>query len=153
MAGRDLRSADLANHAIIVNETFARRYFDGGNPVGKTIVTGKTTREIVGVARDAYLTGLDQFVPLFFQPFTGQEAPWLLTRADGPGTSDWAAQTIKGIEARARVQSVPLNENLARILQPIATMAGVAGALGAFALLLAVIGMSGVFAYVVQQRT
>jgi predicted permease len=153
VSGRGLQPADQVNHAIIVNETFARRYFDGANPIGKTIVTGKTAREIVGVARDAYLTGVDQFVPLFFQPFTGQEAPWLLTRADGPGTADMVTQIIKGIEPRARIQSLPLGDNLARILQPMQAMAGLAGALGGFALLLAVIGMSGVFAYVVQQRT
>ncbi len=152
MAGRNLQPADMANHAIVVNESFARRYFDGANPVGKSIVTGKTTREIVGLVRDAYLTGMDQFVPLFFQPFTGQEAPRLLAR-EFPGGADAITQIVKGIEPRARIQSVPLNDNLVRILQPLQTMAGVAGALGGFALLLAVIGMSGVFAYVVQQRT
>jgi predicted permease len=152
MAGRNLQPADLANHAIVVNESFARRYFDGANPVGKSIVTGKTMREIVGLVRDAYLTGMDQFVPLFFQPFTGQEAPRLLAR-EFPGGADAITQIVKGIEPRARIQSVPLNDNLVRILQPLQTMAGVAGALGGFALLLAVIGMAGVFAYVVQQRT
>jgi macrolide transport system ATP-binding/permease protein len=153
MAGRKLQPADLASHAIVVNETFAKRYFDGANPVGKTIITGTQTREIVGVARDAYLTGLDQFVPLFFQPFTGAETPRVLARTDFPGAADLVAQTVKGLEARARIQSVPLSENMARLLQPIQVMAGIAGALGGFALLLAVIGMSGVFAYVVQQRT
>ncbi len=153
MAGRNLQPADLGNHAIVVNQTFAQRYFDGANPVGKTILTGRQTREIVGVVRDAYLTGLDQFVPLFFQPFTGEQTPRVLARADSPGAVDLLTQTAKGIEARVRIQSVPLSDNLARILQPMQTMAGIAGMLGVFALLLAVIGMSGVFAYVVQQRT
>jgi len=153
VAGRNFESGDEARNAIVINQAMAKRYFESQNPLGKSIITGTDTRVIVGVMRDAYLTGLDQLVPLFFQPFTGEETPHVLARADFPGAADLVAQTVKGLEARARIQSVPLSENLARILQPMQVMAGIAGALGVFALVLAVIGMSGVFAYVVQQRT
>jgi predicted permease len=153
VAGRDFEPGDEARNAIVINQTMANRYFEGQNPLGKSITTGTETRVIVGVVRDAYLTGLDQFVPLFFEPFTGEETPRVLARADFPGTVDLVTQTVKGLEARARMQSVPLSENLARILQPMQAMAGIAGSLGVFALVLAVMGMSGVFAYVVQQRT
>jgi predicted permease len=153
VAGRNFQPADAARHAVVINETMARRYFDGENPIGKSVITGKDSREIVGVARDALLTGLDRFVPLFFQPFTGIQIPQLLVRKDFAGAVDLASGIGKRIDARARVQSAPLSDNLDRLLAASRVMAGIAGALGVFALVLAVIGMSGVFAYVVQQRT
>jgi predicted permease len=153
IAGRNFQSGDAARHAVIVNETMAKRYFDLPNPVGKTIVIGKTTHEIVGVARDAYLTFLEGVGPLLFQPFGGDQVPQLLVRSNSPGAADAVAGIAKRIDSRTRTQATPLAANLDRQLDGSKTMAGVAGALGGFALLLAVIGMSGVFAYVVQQRS
>ena len=142
-----------ARNAIVINQTMARQLFDGVNPLGKTIITGSTVHEIVGVARDAYLTGLDRFVPLFFQPFNGAQMPHLLVRADFPGAADIVARIAKGIEARARIQSMPLSDNLDRELSGSRAGAAIAGVLGVFALALAAIGMSGVFAFLVEQRT
>jgi predicted permease len=154
VAGRNFQPGDAAREVIIVNETMARSYFEGEDPVGKSIITsGKDTREIVGVARDAYLTGLERLVPLYFQPFTGNEAPRLLVRANFPGAQDIVSGIVRRLEGRARVQSTPLTDNLDRQLAGSRTMAAISGMLGIFALILAVVGISGVFAYVVQQRT
>jgi ABC-type antimicrobial peptide transport system permease subunit len=51
------------------------------------------------------------------------------------------------------MQVVPLNNNLDRWLRGPWLGAQLAGALGLFALILATVGMAGVFAYAVQQRT
>jgi hypothetical protein len=154
VAGRNFQPGDAAREVIIVNETMARSYFEGEDPVGKSIITsGKDTREIVGVARDAYLTDLERLVPLYFQPFTGNEAPRLLVRANFPGAQDIVSGIVRRLEGRARVQSTPLTDNLDRQLAGSRTMAAISGMLGIFALILAVVGISGVFAYVVQQRT
>jgi predicted permease len=153
VAGRNFQPGDEARHAIVINQTMARRYFEGVNPLGKTIAVGATVREIVGVARDAYLTGLERLVPLFFQPFSGAQAPRLLVRADFPGAADIVAGITKGIEARARIQFKPLSDNLFVELAGARVGARIAGILGVFALALAAIGMSGVFAFLVEQRT
>ncbi len=102
VAGRNFEPGDDARNAIMINQTMARQLFDAVNPLGKTIITGNTVREIVGVARDAHLTGLERFVPLFFQPFSGAQTPNLLVRADVPGALETVAGITKGIEARAR---------------------------------------------------
>jgi predicted permease len=153
LAGRNFRASDDPRHAIIVNETLARRYFENENPIGKPLIVNDQTREIIGVVRDALLTGLERPVPLFFQPFGGQQPPKLLVRAGFAGANDIVSEIARQIDPRIYVHSTPLSDNLDRQLAGSRVMAGVAGALGGFALLLAVIGMSGVFAYVVQQRT
>jgi hypothetical protein len=63
-AGRDLTGADNAQapKVVIVNETFARRYWPNQNPVGKHIVVGRGLQpsEVVGVAADIKNKGLAQ---------------------------------------------------------------------------------------------
>jgi predicted permease len=153
VAGRDFHAGDAARQVVIVNEAMARRYFESANPVGKSIVIGKQNREIVGVARDAALTYLEGVGPLLFEPFTNEQAPHLLVRSSSPGALEMASGIAKRIDNRVRVQFAPLADNLDKRLAGSRTMAGIAAMLGVFALLLAVIGMSGVFAFVVQQRT
>src|SRR4029453_706964 len=52
-AGRDFDERDNARvpHVVIVNETFARRYLPGEDPIGRTLITGMAERpsQIVGV--------------------------------------------------------------------------------------------------------
>jgi ABC-type antimicrobial peptide transport system permease subunit len=57
------------------------------------------------------------------------------------------------LDARARVRVTPLTENFRDEIAMSRRMALLAGGLGALALILATIGMFGVFAYLVQQRT
>jgi predicted permease len=153
VAGRNFQPSDQARAVVVINESMARRYFDGVNAVGKSIVLGAGTSVIVGVARDANLTYVEGAGPLLFTPFKGDQIPKLLVRSSVPGSTDIVAGMTKRIDARARAQTSPLTDNLNRQLAGSRAMAGIAGMLGMFALILAVIGMSGVFAYVVQQRT
>jgi ABC-type antimicrobial peptide transport system permease subunit len=59
----------------------------------------------------------------------------------------------KDLEPRVEVRVAPLTESLDRAIQPGVIGAELAGGLGVLALVLASIGMSGVFAYVVRQRS
>src|SRR5262249_6265482 len=68
--GRDLEWRDVQPEtpsAVIVNESFARRYFPGQSPVGQRFfrVDGKTlvAQEIVGVVRDAKYTVIRDAAP------------------------------------------------------------------------------------------
>jgi putative ABC transport system permease protein len=60
---------------------------------------------------------------------------------------------VKRIEPRAQVRAEPLAANFARQLEPAIRGAEFAGFLGLLALAIASVGMSGVFSYVVGQRT
>jgi len=79
-AGRDFDERDSAQvpHVVIVNETFARRYFPGEDPIGRTLVTGmaQLPSQIVGVVADVRGTSLntppeaDYFLPALQRPET-----------------------------------------------------------------------------------
>jgi predicted permease len=153
VAGRNFQQGDEGRHFVVINESVAHRYFDGVNPVGKALVFGTTSREIIGVARDANVVYVEGAGPLLFTLFSGDQIPKLLVRTGVPGSSEILAGMTKRIDARARAQVSPLADNLDRQLAGSRVMAGIAGMLGMFALALAMVGISGVFAYVVQQRT
>src|SRR5262249_15685532 len=82
--GRPFRPNDAYPGVGIVNETFVQKYFDGENPVGKTIDTlfrnKRFTMQIVGVAADAHYTELRESVPAtVYVPFP---------KSNGDGTLD-----------------------------------------------------------------
>ena len=153
VAGRGLQPGDEGRHYVVVNESMAHRYFEGANAVGKSIVLSTTTSQIIGVTRDASLAYVEGPGPMLFTLIGGDQIPKLLVRTGIPGGAEMVAAMTKRIDARARAQLTPLADNLERQLAGSRVMAGIAGMLGVFALALAAVGISGVFAYVVEQRT
>ncbi|MES1261068.1 MAG: ABC transporter permease, partial [Acidobacteriota bacterium] len=70
LAGRDFRADETG--VAIVNETFARQYFGGGNPVGKFFgrTGGQARFQIVGLARDARYRNIREItLPVAYVPF------------------------------------------------------------------------------------
>ena len=61
-AGREFTTADNAGApvVVIVNETAARRFWPGQNPVGKTLRVGKTPITVVGLVGDVRQRGLSE---------------------------------------------------------------------------------------------
>ncbi len=151
-AGRNFEAADAEQKTILVNEAFAQRFFDSSPAtLGKTIVTD-TPYQIVGVVKDAYTRGLDEIVPTIYFPLATTSVPLALF----PSSPDEAGKleaTLKRLEPRARLSVIPLSDNLDQWLQSSRAGASIAAVLGGFALTLAVIGMFGVFAFWVEQRT
>jgi predicted permease len=150
VAGRNFAATGIGSSLVLVNETLARRFFDG-NALGKTIVSGKPF-EIAGIVKDTYTTGLDEISPAIYFPITGDSVPMALFRAT-PGAAEAIAAVAKQIDARAGVTFAPLSGNLDKYLQASRAGASIAEGLGGFALALATIGMFGVFAYWVEKRT
>jgi len=89
--GRDFWASDTHPGIAIVNKTFARRYFGGENPVGKSFETiegtGTRTRfQIVGLVRDArYQNMREPILPVAYVPFQSVDAKGSL-RAKSKGT-------------------------------------------------------------------
>ena len=152
VAGRNFTPQDAGHPVALINETAAGRFWHGGNPVGRRIVSDKT-REIVGVVKDAYTTRLGSVDPAMYWPMEGRWIPRVLVRGGGPAAVARVAAMVKALEPRAQLQPEPLSENFRRALDPSVRAAALAGGLGLLALALASIGMSGVFAYMVRQRT
>ncbi|HEY1340380.1 MAG TPA: ADOP family duplicated permease [Bryobacteraceae bacterium] len=152
VAGRNFTARDAGRPVALINETAAAQYWRGENPVGKTIETDKQ-REIVGVVKDAYTTRLGSVDPTMYWPMEGKWIARVLVRSGGTAATERIAAIVKQIEPRAQTQIEPLSENFRRALEPSLQGAALAGGLGLLALALASIGMSGVFAFLVRQRT
>ena len=160
LAGRTFRAADADQNVIVVNETMARRHWAAGSPIGQTVVVDQRTAgwnrpgelRVIGVVRDAAMTSLTSVEPTMYQPLSGRELPQAIVR-DGTNAQATVTDVVKRIEPGLTARSRSLASNISAHTRRSRVAATVAALLGSLALLLACVGMAGVFAYVVQQRT
>jgi putative ABC transport system permease protein len=162
--GRGFTATDdeKAPRVVVVNETMARRFWPDQNPIGKRLRLGDAAEpvyEVVGVARDGkyYLLGEGatafMFLPLR-QNYSGGAT--LIARTSAPPESLAAAirQEVAALDGELPISGVKtMPEYLDRLLSAPKSVAGLVGAFGLVALLLAAVGLYGVMSYAVAQRT
>ncbi|HEY7187427.1 MAG TPA: ABC transporter permease [Vicinamibacterales bacterium] len=165
IAGRDFTNQDTAGTPLvaIVDEVAARRFWPDRNPIGQQIVmngageTG-TVMQVIGVVREVPYRSLSfGSVPFLYLPLRQHYSPqmMLIVRAtSGSRVGESIRTAVAAMNAQMPAIGVrPLDEIIATNLLPQRLVAVVAGGLGIGGILLAAIGIYGVTAYSVTQRT
>jgi putative ABC transport system permease protein len=128
IGGRDFRDNDMSPSVAIVNATFAKRYFNGANPVGRTFETKgpdgvNTHYEIVGLAGDAVYRGLrESMLPQAYVPLHHAADLRAGTPAADQTSSAGALQPIQGATIAVRTvgdDSILLSETLRKAVTKI----------------------------------
>jgi putative ABC transport system permease protein len=159
--GRFIDERDLPGlpGAMVINETMARRYFGGEEPLGKVVRNPHGKAEVVGIVGDTKHYGLDRepraelFMPAYQQMLAGM-ALVVRTSSDPKPFIDTIRREVQSIDAEQAIRDAsPMTEVVARsVFLPRISMILLA-AFAISALLLAVVGIYGVVSYTVTQRT
>jgi len=167
LSGREFNAGDTATNTkvAIINEAMAKEFFAKRNPIGVHLAMGsgndiKFDIEIVGVVKDAKESHVrDAERPYFYRPYSqfgklsgmsfyvrSQQDPLLMANA--------LRETVRGADANLPVYDLKTVQRVVdEDLFAERVIAGLSAAFGGLAALLAALGIYGVLAYLVVQRT
>jgi predicted permease len=162
-SGRDFTDQDgkASQRVIIVNQTFAERYWPGQEPIGKQVVSDLTNESftVVGIARNAKYNQLNEApIPFVYLPLYQVYRAGMTINARVAGNPLTLAASVQRVMHELNPDVVVFDVttlDLRRQLSTIGVRIGgtFVGAFGVLALVLAAIGVYGVTSYTTNQRT
>ncbi|MGH9320371.1 MAG: ABC transporter permease [Vicinamibacteria bacterium] len=162
LRGRDFGAEDQAEGqgSLIVNQSMARRLWPDSDALGKRVRTGGMDRIVVGIVADSKVYSLGEgpfaFMYLPYEQMSHGTALTLFvrTRENPLSIVEPLRAEVRALDALLPLYDVEtLHERLAFGLLPSRLSASILGAFGFIALVMASIGLYGVTAYSVSQRT
>lgn len=175
--GRSFDRADMTSEtgAMLVNEAFVRRYWPAGDPVGKRLTAFKSVQresdfgqplegQVVGVVGDVHHFSPEQEPePEVYLPYTRNPPKWISLvariRAEPETVIEPLKRAVLEVEPDLPVTGAgpwarfaTLDEFLVQGRAPRTLQTALLSGFAAIALLLAVVGLSGVVAHTVTQR-
>jgi putative ABC transport system permease protein len=158
--GFEARESSSEQHVIIVSESTARKFWPGEDPIGKRVRVSDYAvyQDVVGVSKDIRATGLAAVDPVFVYFAAGPRTHLglsVLARGEAgvPAIAKAIREEVQALDSNVLVHSGTLEENLALFQLPSRILSILGFALGLAGLLLATLGIYGVMAYAVTQRT
>ncbi|MBL0172196.1 MAG: ABC transporter permease [Gemmatimonadaceae bacterium] len=151
LAGRPFAAGASGRTEVVINRLLAEQLGGPNQALGVTLLVDSVPRTVVGIVPTIRDVGLGDPQTAIYQSFQWQTSPRVIVRGDVTG----AQRLVKAIMARDPSLGASLRSYTWYVDQALSTSvfaATVAGAIGVLALLLASVGMFGVFSYWVRQR-
>jgi putative ABC transport system permease protein len=164
LAGRTFTAEDgpSAPPVIVISRALANLFWPGAEAVGRRVLVGdeRNSHTVVGVVGDTHLQSLAQpVVPMYYQPLSQVGWPaeaFIVVRGSAPPASlvPPMRQALTALDPTLPLTDVTIGDALVeRAVSAPRLRAVVLAVLGAFAVLLAVVGLYGVVALGVAERT
>ncbi len=166
------RDHERSPHVIVIDDQFARRHFGDRNPVGRHINIDilNTSAEIVGVVRHVRQSGLDESaaspylaqcylsvfqIPEQFVPFAAKDIAMVFRTRESPlAIVSSIRQALEQVDGHAVLYGMrSMDQVIAEKLATRRFSMVVLGVFAGLALMMACIGISGVVAQLVSERT
>ena len=165
LAGRVFNDADTptSNKVVVVNESFVHKFFGSAQQaLGRTIIVGKGKQSfsIVGIVKDAKHRSVhDAFLPIFYTPIFQDSEPsavgvYIRTQQSPEDAASTIRMAVAQIDSKLVVDSLQsLNTGIDSTLTSERLLSFLASSFGIVAAFITAIGLYGVLAYSIAQRT